>query len=296
MREEAERLLVDARRVEPGPLHLERRGAGVLEAAAPPVGEVEDEEVPVVREPAHERAVGLHDPPRVPREPVLVEVPAPPDREVMALPERGERDGAVRPDLDRRVRELVVVARGEDGRAALERGRDAPPRGRRDLEDVRLALASANEREDRRAVQVAVRHVEVAGPDREIVRVDAVADGRRLRAARRDAEAVLVEPLDGERPPPGTLGREALEVARVLADEVAAGGPHREDELDRRARAVDRRLHVEEVRVRLGHREAMAHRAQSSRDHPPPAGFLLTFGPNEESGGRPGPSGRGPGR
>ena len=259
MGEEPEGLLVRLAREEPASRDVERRRGGVLEAAAAPIGEVHDEEVPLVREPAHERPERLDDLARVVREPRLVHVPAPPQRDLVGLPERAEAERPVRADLDGRVGELVVVARDELARAALERGRDAPARRREDLDRVRLRLAAARVREDRRRVHEPVRPVEVAGAHRQLVRVDAAAEQRALRAARPEEEAVLVEPLEREWAAGAILGRGALDVPRELPDEVAPRGPDREHQLDGLAGPLDERLDVEEVRMRFGHREPVTH-------------------------------------
>ena len=234
----------------------------MLEPAAALVREVHDEDVALVGEPAHQRREGLHDGARVAREPPLVQVAAPPDRDLVRPPQRHELHHPVLADLERRVGELVVVPRGERRGAALERRRHAPARRCHHLERVRLALAPGDVREHGGAVHVPVRSVEVGGPDAQLVRVDAVADERSPGRSRPDPHPVLVEPLDGQRRALPVHRREPFDVARVLPHEVAAGGPDRKHELDVPARRVDRHLHVEEVGVRLLHREPVVHRAQ----------------------------------
>jgi hypothetical protein len=149
-----------------------------------------------------------------------------------------------------------------------ERGRDRPALGGA-ISTTWARLAAGRVEEHRRAVKEPVGTVEVAGPNRELVRVDPVAHDDAPGAARRDAEALLVEPLDRETPALSVLRLHALEVTRELPDEVAAGRPHGERQLRHGAWALEDGLDVEQMRVRFGKREPIAHGAHNlARDQP----------------------------
>jgi hypothetical protein len=103
-----------------------------------------------------------------------------------------------------------------------------------------------------------MRSVEVAGPDGELVRVDAVPHANRP-AVGPQAPGTLVHALH-RRAVAAVVGcREFLDMPRELADQVAPRGPHRKDEIEN----VDRRelrFHLEQMRVGAGHRNAVADR------------------------------------
>jgi hypothetical protein len=85
---------------------------------------------------------------------------------------------------------------------------------------------------------------------------------------------VLVDALDRERGAFPVVGREPLHLPRVLADEVAPRRPDREDELHVASGRVDLQLDVEEVPVRLRHRESVVHAASNvARDQAPVPDF-----------------------
>src|SRR5262245_59578922 len=113
-----------------------------------------------------------------------------------------------------------------------------------------------------------MRSVEVARPDGELVGVDAVADPDRAAAGSK-APGALVHPLNRNAHSPVVGGGELLEVPGEFADQVAAGGPHREEELQR-VGGGEESLHLEEVRVGAGHRDAVTdpfgHPSTSSRN------------------------------
>jgi hypothetical protein len=98
--------------------------------------------------------------------------------------------------------------------------------------------------------------VEVAAVDLELERPDAVRDGDARGAARLHAPAALVDLGPGA---PARL--EVLDVAGEVAHGVRARGPDGHDDIDLGARGVlDLDLHVEEVGLRLGHRQGVADR------------------------------------
>ena len=256
---ERQGLLVGLAREEGGAPHVEGGAALVLEAAAPPVGDVDDEEVPIVGEPAHEPAQVLHDGLQIGGEPGDVQVTTAGDGHLVPLPQGLEGGERVGPDLHRRVAQLVVVTGGEAERPAVEGRGDPPARGRRDEELHRLVHPPLGVQEEVRAVPVAVGAVEVGGAHRGVVGVDAVADPDLRGSARLHPEAVLVEPHHRQPGPGAVVGLDALQVARELADQVAARGPDREGEDRRRPGRVEDGFHLEEVGMGLCHGDAVAH-------------------------------------
>ena len=155
--------------------------------------------------------------------------------------EKGEQvEETPRPDPlpgGERGKERVGWESGEDANGSApprrrERGRDAPAGGGHHLELVRLPLAPLGVQEHRRAVEITVRPIEVAGADGELVREDAVAHRHLRGSAGGHPEAALVEALHRERTAGAVLGGEALQMTGVFADEVAARSPdgERQDE------------------------------------------------------------------
>src|SRR5262249_48133887 len=143
---------------------------------------------------------------------------------------RLEADRPVRADLHRAV-DKDVVARGLPAAVgALEGGEDAPPRGCVHREMVGRVAEDLGVEKEGGPVEEAGSSVEVAGPDGELVGVDAVADPDRA-AAGPEAPGALVDPLDRYAHSSIVRGGELLDVPGELADQVAAGGPHREEEL-----------------------------------------------------------------
>src|SRR5262245_10871985 len=90
-------------------------------------------------------------------------------------------------------------------------------------------------------------------------------DSKRTRRVRAGSPGVLrgFPPSDA---PAATLGLEALYVPRVVADEIRAGSPRREDHLDRTARIRHRQLDLEEMGSRARHRHGVAQRHSALLD------------------------------
>ena len=139
-------------------------------------------------------------------------------------------------DQNRRIHQLVVVGGAiavAAARQSGQRGHRRPPAARGLDDDLVRALHAAGERHERRR---AIDHREVGfhpvGAHAHLARVDPVLHGHRRRAAGRDAPAVLVGLLDRERAAALAGRGHALDVPRVLANQVRARRPHRHHQLD----------------------------------------------------------------
>src|SRR5581483_8199624 len=181
-------------------------------------------------------------------------VDAAPDGEAVRLVERGELDQLVRADLERAVDQLVVV-RGDEGvrlaRRGVERDGGAPAVGRVHGDARRASGQCIHIKEEAGAVPEAVRVVEVRGADRQVVGVDAVAHADAPGVARVDLPRGLVALGDGERAAFAVVGGDLLHVARIFADEIRAGRPYRELEVEERAARRKARLDGVEVGVAI---------------------------------------------
>ncbi len=255
VRGEGEEVLPALRVLQPDARKEQRRRRRVLEPAAAAVGEVDEEQVALEREASEERRLRLDDLLQIRGQPLRVGRRVAPHDHLVRHARRGEGERLVRADLERAVDERVVV--GRDERAVLlgQGGERAPALGRDDLDHVPAVPEPLVVEEHRRAVEVAVAAVEVAGADGELVRVDPVAEDD-LGARRVDAEAALVDPDDLGGAAVGERGH-VLELAGVLADQVAARRPHRERDGERPRLGGEAGLDLEQVRVRAGHRDAV---------------------------------------
>ena len=162
--------------------------------------------------------------------------------------------------------EPEAVRRRAGGR---ERGGHAPARERgarwcRDVDDARHALAAGGAQEHARPVEVAAGRVEVGGAHRQVVRVDVRGHRQRACAGRR-LPFVLGGLAHGDRGA-GRVGAHGDEVARELADQVAAGNPRRQHEaLAGGVRGVDGDGDLVQVRVRVERDDAIAGRGGRRR-------------------------------
>ena len=184
VREEEERVPVRLLRAERPRVESHRLRGAVLEAAARARREVDEEEIALVRNSPEERRRLLDELPQVADEPGGLLVALAPDRERVGDASHAEVDRAVRPALERRVHELVVALGAEDAasRGQCHGGLPALRETERDL--LRLVLAALDVEEQKRAVAVGVRGVEVRRAHAQLVGVDAVSDedqGRRGR-------------------------------------------------------------------------------------------------------------------
>jgi len=170
---------------------------------------------------------------------------------------RLKREGAVRPDLEGAVHQLVVV--GGDEFLALPRqsAKRYPAWGWSDDDPVLEVPKGFRIVEQRRSIEVSMAAIEMAGPDGELVGVDPILEPNRLSGGG-DLEALLVQSL--ERQGIAVLRKRGhlLEVAGELADQIA---PRRPDGKGDDQRSVGRwklRFHVEQVGMRALHRNAVA--------------------------------------
>ena len=117
VRKEEERVAVGLFGPERMGIERDRLGGAMLEPSARACGEVNEEEVTLVRQAAEERRGFEHEPLEVPREARGVLVAAAPERERMRHAAHGESERAVRPAFERQIHELVVVGRAKDAAA-----------------------------------------------------------------------------------------------------------------------------------------------------------------------------------
>ena len=177
--------------------------------------------------------------------------------------------------LDRVVDQRVVVGRAVaaetvSGRAGFRQRRRDPPvakraAGRRcEIDLVRLAVAAVDPDEDAGAVEEPVRFVEMRRAHRRVPGVHPIPEAERP-AARRRAPAVLVDLVDRDRRS-AAVGGQRDDVARELADHVAAGNPGGQ----REALAVgvgrgDSARHLEVVAARVDRHDPVMDRGGDRR-------------------------------
>ena len=137
---------------------------------------MDEEQVSLVRQAAEERRGLDHEPLEVLHEARRVLVAAAPERERVRHAAHGELERAVRPALEGRIHELVVVGGAKGAAARRERDRDFPAAREREAQLLRLVLPAVDVEEEVRAVAVAVRGVEMGGPHAQLVGVDAIGD------------------------------------------------------------------------------------------------------------------------
>ncbi len=108
-----------------------------------------------------------------------------------------------------------------------------------------------------------MRRVDVVGAHGQLEAVDAIRDLNPAGARAIDAPGVLVGLLDRQLAPFAVVRPQAVDVALVLADQVAAGGPHRHAHVQAaRVARLDGKLDLDAARfglrnaerVRVGHR------------------------------------------
>jgi hypothetical protein len=233
----------------------------VFEPAAARGAEQEEEGVVAVRHLAHHLGLDLGDAPRVAPQPLrLVVALAVDDDAVRDAPDL-EREGLEVAGEEGRVVEHVEVLGAEgvrragDGRQAR---RDLPVAEGLDLQRRGRAEQSVGVDEEVGVVPEGVAVVQLARAHAQLVGVDRVAHAHLARAAGLDAPGVLVRLRPRERAARPVARLEPLHVPLVLADEVGAGRPDRQEQVERggRGRPVAQpRLHLEEVRVRPRHRD-----------------------------------------
>lgn len=197
--------------------------------------------------------------------------------------------------LDRMIEELVVVdgaigAEAALGRPVARHGGRHPPRrifvarGCRDVDDARRVLAAFGQQEHRRAVEIAAGGVEVGRAHRQVERVH-LRDDRHASARGRRVPRALVDLPDRQRL---AVARRAHlhEVAREVADQVAAGNPGGQQEaMALGGRLVDGDGDFVQVCVRVERGDAIAgrgHECLRGRVAPPagvePAAYRLGGG------------------
>ena len=248
----------------------------VLEAAAAVFERVEQEQVAFEGRPGAAVPEGdlcLAEALRVGEEPLAVEIgQGAGDDELVGHAGRVEAAAPEPAELDRMVDERVVVGCDElvggGAGTSVERRRHLPARRKpRQRDHVGLAFLPFDPQADAGAVEEPARRIEKRGAHRGVEGVHPVADDERHAGGGARQPARLVELLQRQRRA-ALLRREARQVTRELAHQVAAGYPGRKAQALLGSGPVDAQLDRESVPVRGADVDVIAdHCADCRRRH-----------------------------